>query len=159
MAPGTLSHPGPREAIEPRGPFLRTSAGVRTCTRWWGVVYGWGVPPWTCPRGMSRGVHHPVPHHPTTGYTPHPADGARTGLWAQRPRGARGYPGIPGILGNTREYTGIHGNTGYACIAREYTGIHGNTGIPGTHGIPGNTGIPGIHGNTREYREYGPTGL
>ena len=132
---------------------------------WWGggvhpwystppPMGGWGTVPW--------GVHHP-PTPPRLPAWLHPGHRQPRTEW---PSGLNGLAGraVHGNTGNTREYTGIHGNTrGYPCI-REYTGIHGNTreytgytgtpGYPGIHGIHGNTGntgipgIQGIHGNT-----------
>ena len=97
------------------------------------VMYPGGVPPWvhaTMP--CTQGVH---PPYPTPRHT------------ARRTERASGLHGLAGRAeyGNTREYTGIHGNTGKVPRIREYTGIHGNTR---------NTAVireyTGIHGNTRE---------
>ena len=178
---------GPCSTRSPRGPLspearYGAARGAAAGLSVYGVGwYGGGVPPWTCPWGMSRGV--PPPVHPTP-YTAEavssPARPRRNGpLGSTASRGARCWENT-GIHGNTREYTrirgytGIHGNTreytGIHGIIREYTGLYGNTrntrdyteyteytgihGIPDYTGIHGNTRNTGLHGNTRNTREY-----
>ena len=140
--PGLPATRTPRGPLSPEG---RSGRAVRHGARLGPCQggYGGGVPPWTCPRGMSRGVpHHPTPpcHGPRRARAvPHPQNGP---LGSMASRGARS-TGNTGNTGNTG-YTGIQGIPGI----REYgnTGNTGNTGIPGIPGIPGYPCIPGIPG-------------
>ena len=132
-----------------------------------GVVYPPGHAPGACPGGTPPPVHHPVTAQPASHGVPARKNGP---LGSMASRGARG----TGTHGNTREYTGIRGQTPYTREYTEYTGIreyrntrntreYGNTGIHGNTGTHGNTGNKVIVGPTAlrasllvKIRPYGP---
>ena len=58
-------HRAPREALNPEARSW-PSRGDRRPALLTGGGCGGGVPPWTCPRGMSRGYTTPTPPHPST---------------------------------------------------------------------------------------------
>ena len=76
--------------------------------------------------------------------------------WATpRANGPLGSMGLAGY-GNTREYTGTHGNTGITRNTREYTGIRVLHGIHGIQALRALLTRYGPTGLTNQIRPYGP---